>query len=354
MSQRPIAVVEHTEAKTWDALVIDHPHGHVLQSWAWGELKGRFGWQPVRVAATDGQSTAAAQLLIRPLYGLAVAYVPRGPLFAGDDLVNQALIQTLRRIARRRRAAFLRLEPNMFEGSLPANQLHSFLQVNRLLPAEPLQPRSTIQLNLQPEPSALFAAFSKGHRADVRRAERNGVTVRVGSTAADLDQFYAIMQATSSRQNFGIHGRTYYEAVWHLFGDAARLLLAEQQGQPLAAFLILGWGSTAHYMYSGSTEDGLKQGANHLLQWHALQWARERGCTTYDFWGIPDAFGQMAHTSAAELAELEQAAKQHPLYGVYRFKKGWGGHVVRTLPAYDQVYLGPLYWLWQRRRGGSD
>ncbi|HEX6290421.1 MAG TPA: peptidoglycan bridge formation glycyltransferase FemA/FemB family protein [Herpetosiphonaceae bacterium] len=353
-SARSLAVIEHTDATAWDTLVGQHAQGHMLQSWAWGELKQQFGWQPLRVSVTDGAAVAAAQVLIRPLYGLSVAYVPRGPLFAADETLNYALLQTLQRIARRRRAAFLRLEPNMPETSDATKALHSWLQVQRFVVAAPMQPRSSIHLDLTPAPDALFAAFSKGHRADVRRAERNGVTVRVGTTDADLDTFYTIMQATGERQSFAIHARGYYQAALRLFGDAARLLIAEHDGAALAAFLVFGWGREATYMYSGSTESGLKQGANHLLQWHAIQWARERGCTIYDLWGIPDAFGQMAHASSDEQARLEQAAKEHPLYGVYRFKKGWGGHVVRYLPAYDRVYLAPLYWLWQRRRGGGE
>jgi lipid II:glycine glycyltransferase (peptidoglycan interpeptide bridge formation enzyme) len=353
-STMPCAVIEYADAASWDALVAQHPQGHMLQSWSWGDLKEQFGWQPFRVAVTDGTSVAAAQLLIRPLYGLSVAYVPRGPLFAADETLNHILLQSVQRIARRHRAAFLRLEPNLLETTDAATTRHSWLQVRRFMPAAPMQPRSSIHLDLTAEPEALFAAFSKGHRADVRRAERNGVAIRVGTDPADLDLFYTIMQATGERQEFGIHARSYYETAQRLFQDAARLLIAEQAGVAIAAFLVFAWGREATYMYSGSTEAGLKQGANHLLQWHAIQWARERGCVLYDLWGIPDAFGQMAHASGAELARLEQEAKEHPLYGVYRFKKGWGGHVVRYLPAYDRVYLAPLYWLWQRRRGGGE
>lgn len=354
MSQSHFAVIEHTDAAVWDELVCRHAQGHLLQSWRWGELKRRYGWQPLRLAITDGRQTAAAQLLIRSIYGLAVAYAPRGPLLSGDALLDRALLRLLRRVARRRRAAFLRLEPNLLEGAAGANALHSLLLVEGFRPSDPLQPRASIHLDLAPAPEVLLAAVSKGHRADVRRAERNGVTVRVGASNADLDAFYAIMEATGARQGFGIHGRTYYQDAWQLFGDAARLLLAEQDGRVVAAFLVFAWGREAQYMYSGSTEAGLKAGANHLLQWRAIQWARERGARIYDLWGVPDAFGRMASASEQERARLEEVARQHPLYGVYRFKKGWGGKVVRYLPAYDQVYLAPAYWFWQRRRAADS
>jgi len=128
------------------------------------------------------------------------------------------------------------------------------------------------------------------------------------------------------------------------------LLLAERDGVLLAAFLVFAWAGEGLYLYSGATEAGLKSGANHALQWHALLWAKALGCRIYDFWGIPDALGQAAAcTDAAERAQLEQAAQSDPLYGVFRFKKGFGGQVVRYAPAYDQVYVPALYALWRRR-----
>ncbi len=355
-----LALVEHRDAAVWDKLVGTLPGGSLLQSWDWGEFKGRFGWRPLRLALSSGDATATAQLLIRPTYGLAAAYVPRGPLLAADDEVNRALLRSLRSVARRRRAAFLRLEPNIVEGTSEANALHSLLQVEGFEPAEPLQPRSSIRLDLRSTPAELLAGASKGHRADVRRAERNGVQVRIGQTDSDLDAFYAIMLATAERQQFAIHDREYYMLAWRMFGDAARLLLADLAGETVAAFLVFGWGREAQYMYSGSNELGLKAGANHLLQWHAIVWANERGCEVYDMWGVPDAFGRMAGAELSaspkveghELALLEAEAKANPMYGVYRFKKGWGGRVVRYLPAYDQVYLRPAYNWWRRRATG--
>jgi len=346
-----LALVEHRDAAAWDELVRTLPGGSLLQSWAWGEFKACFGWQPLRLAVSSGAATAAAQLLIRPTYGLAAAYVPRGPLLSDDDDVNRALLRSLRSVARRRRAAFLRLEPNVVEGTPGASVLHSLFQVAGFEPAEPLQPRSSIWLDLRSTPAELLAGATKGHRADVRRAQRNGVRVRVGRSPSDLDAFYSIMQATAERQQFAIHDREYYATAWRMFGAAARLLLAELAGETVAAFLVFGWGREAQYMYSGSNELGLKAGANHLLQWHAIAWANQRGCEVYDMWGVPDAFGRMASAQGPELEQLEAEAKANPLYGVYRFKKGWGGRVVRYLPAYDQVYLRPAYSWWRRRNG---
>ena len=349
------AIVEYNRSAEWDHIVSGHPQGHLLQSWMWGELKGEFGWRPIRLAVVGASgAVAGAQVLVRRFAGLSVCYVPRGPMFSGDDQLDRLLLQALRRVARRNRAAFLRIEPNLLESDVAANPLHSLLQVTGRRVAEPLQPPSSIHLDLAPEPDRLLAAFSKGHRADVRRAERNGVTVRVGTTQADLDSFYTIMRETAERAQFAIHSRDYYRRAWELGAEAARLFLAELEGSgDVAAFLVFAGFGEGQYMYSGATATGLKSGASHLLQWHAIRWARERGSRRYDFWGVPDVASRLAEAGEAERAQVEAELQADPLHGVYRFKKGWGGTVVRYLPAYDQVYLAPAYWLWRRRGGGA-
>jgi serine/alanine adding enzyme len=348
-----IAIREYTDREGWDALVASHPHGHLLQNWAWGELKSQFGWMPVRLAivtSSDTMPRAAAQMLVRRFMGLSVCYVPRGPMLSGEPVLDATLLTALRRMARRRRAAFLRLEPNILEDTGESRTLHSFLQTEGFRIAQPLQPRTSIHLSLEPSPEQLFGAFSKGHRADVRRAERNGVAVREGCTDADLNAFYVLMEETARRAEFAIHSREYYRAAWSAAGDDAQLLLAyDKDGLPLAGFLVFAFGHEGQYMYSASTTEGLKSGANHLLQWHTIRWMRERGCRTYDLWGVPEIVGGMVGVNDEERARIEEQAKGHPLYGAYRFKKGWGGEVVRYLPAYDAVFLAPAYWLWRRR-----
>ncbi|MCU0495564.1 MAG: peptidoglycan bridge formation glycyltransferase FemA/FemB family protein [Chloroflexaceae bacterium] len=376
---QPLALVE-PDAASWDAFVAAHPHGHMLQQSAWGQLKASAGWRVVRVAVQGTENRACpersrgepgtenqvldssliahrssllsgAQLLVRQRYGVSVVYAPRGPLFSGDEAVDGLLLQGLERVARRRRAVFLRLEPNRLEGDAETDALHTGLLLQNFQVVETIQPRSSVHVSLAPPPEQLFASFSKGHRADIRRAERQGVTVRVGG-ADELGPFYAIMQATGARAAFGIHSEEYYRQAWALFQPRSRLLLAEHGGEVVAAHMVFADSQRGLYLYSGATDVGLKTGANHLLEWHAMQWAQASGCTSYDLWGIPDALGRASFASdEATRAALEAEAQADPLIGVYRFKKGFGGHVVRYLPAYDRVLLPPLYALWRRRVG---
>lgn len=345
-----LALVE-PDAAFWDAFVARHPYGSLLQQSAWGELKCAFGWQARRIAVLDagGQIVAGSLLLTRSRFGLSVAYTPRGPLFANDAEADRLLFAGLQRFARRARAIFLRLEPNLLEDDPQAPGLHTWALLQGLQAAPTIQPRSSVHVELQAADEALLAACSKGHRADIRRAERGGVQVRVGGVD-DLAGFYAIMRGTGERAGFGIHSQAYYHTAWRLFQPRSRLLLAELDGRLVAAHLVFADAVAGLYLYSGADAAGLKSGANHLLEWHAMRWARDLGCVRYDLWGVPDAFGRAA-TAASEAARaaLEAEAQSDPLQGVYRFKKGFGGRVVRYLPAYDALLIPPLYRLALRR-----
>ncbi|RRR77131.1 MAG: peptidoglycan bridge formation glycyltransferase FemA/FemB family protein [Candidatus Viridilinea halotolerans] len=340
----PLALLEPSRT-AWDAFVQAHPHGNLLQQSHWGELKAGFGWRVRHLAVCDGHGAllAGAQLLLRSRYGLSLAYTPRGPLFASAPAVNHLLLNGIIRVARRARAIFLRLEPPLLEHDPQADGFHTWLLLQGLHPAATIQPRSSIHVDLNQPEASLLANCSKGHRADIRRAERNGVHVRVGSSS-DLGTFQAIMEATGQRAGFAVHSAAYYQTAWQRFQPQARLLLAELNGQTVAAHLVFADAHAGLYLYSGAAEAGLRSGANHLLAWEAMRWARSLGCSYYDLWGIPDALGRaVAAPDPATHAALEATAATDPLQGVYRFKKGFGGSVVRYLPAYDHVLLPPLY-----------
>ena len=353
---RQAQIVSNTDPESWDRSAAARG-AQPFQAWAWGELKGRFGWEPYRFSTADGRS--GTQLLIRPFRGLSVAYAPRGPFPGADGPIDKRLIDHAIDLARSRRAAFLRFEPDVLQTDEKAADLDRFLKARGFRTAErTLGQRSSIRLDLTPSEDELFQAFSKGHRADVKRAERVGVKVRVGTDESDVDALHQMLVATTERKAFEYHTAAYYRTMWRLFGDAARLYIAEFNGEIVAASLVLAWGDNGLYLFAGSTRAGLDSRAGHLLQWHAIRWAKERGAKTWDLWGIADARGQIELARAAgaaddspEIVKLEAEARRDPKDGLERFKKGWGGVVVRTVPAYDRVFIPPVYWLWTRRRG---
>ncbi len=122
---------------------------------------------------------------------------------------------------------------------------------------------------------------------------------------------------------FFIHNKQHYEDVMRLYsdGDRAALLLAEYEGKAIAGILVLRLGRWSWYMYGASSNEQRNLMPNHLLQWTGMQWAKAHGCWYYNFRGIPDV--------------LEEGQE---LWGVYLFKRGFGGYAMRFLETHDLVY----------------
>ncbi len=316
----------------WDAFVLAHPHGHILQSAAWGELKAAYGWQPEAVMA--GQAGALVLFRRLPL-GQTLAYVPRGPLADWDDTAGlERLLDALDAACRARRAICLKWEPDLPDGEACAARL---ARLGFRPSPQSVQPRRSLVVDLCGEEEALLRRMKPKTRYNIGLARKKGVTARAAQSAADVERFLDLLRATGERDRFGVHAPDYYRRAYDLFHAAGQceLLLADYEGQALAGVMVFGLGPRAWYFYGASSDRERQRMAPYLAQWEAMRWARARGALTYDLWGVPD------EDEAALEAQFEQ--RRDGLWGVYRFKRGFGGQVVRTIGAWDRVYNPTLY-----------
>ena len=310
----------------WDQALLELPARHLLQTWEWGAFKSRHGWQPSRrlwVESKTGQPKAAASLLTRRLglLPLSVVYVPRGPLldYTNTELLSNVL-EWLETTARRRRALFVKIdaeaEPETPEGEV----LLATLRRRGWRPSkEEIQFQNTLLLDLRPSLDDILMGMKSKWRYNVRLAQRKGVTVRHG-TRDDVPLLYDMYRDTARRSGFVIRPEAYYQDAWGSFIEQglAQPLVAEVESEPVAMVVIYRFGETATYMYGASLSLHRDKMPNNLLQWEAIQWAKERGCTVYDMWGAPD-----------------QLDESDPMWGVYRFKKGFGAELVEHIGAWD-------------------
>ena len=324
----------------WNSFVAASPRGHVLQSSQWGQLKERFGWQVARLAIEDrGPWQAGAQVLFRSLGPRTIAYVPKGPIMDwADTEATRPLLEALHHLCRQRRAILLKIEPDLAEDPTLAQRL---TELGFRVSPQTIQPRRTMLLDLAPDPEAILARMKSKTRYNIRLAGRKGVTVREG-TDDDLPGFYRLMRLTGQRDRFGIHSESYYQTAHQLFvpQGLAKLFLATFEDQVLGGIMVFAFGQRAWYMYGASSDKHRNLMPNYLLQWEAISWAKERGCLIYDLWGIPD--------EEEEVLEREFTKRSDGLWGVYRFKRGFGGQVVHYLGAYDYVYSPLLYQLYDK------
>jgi lipid II:glycine glycyltransferase (peptidoglycan interpeptide bridge formation enzyme) len=333
-------------ASEWDAFVASHPDGHILQTPAWGDLKCAFGWSAARVGIKkDGVVVAGAQVLFRPLpTGLyTIAYIPKGPLvdWSNAPLV-EFLFKSLDNVAQSANAVFLKIEPPDSSKNLEAQLSNFQLPTSNLKSASNIQPRRSIVVDLRSDEETILAAMKQKTRYNVRLAAKKDVVV---TASEDIEAFCALMKVTGERDEFGVHDEKYYRKAYELFRplDRAQLFVATFEGKPLAALMLFVLGKRAWYFYGGSSNEERNRMPAYLLQWEAMRWAKARGVEEYDLWGVPD--------EEEDVLEANFETRHEGLWGVYRFKRGLGGKLVRAPGAVDRVYSGALYKLYEMYMG---
>ena len=317
-------------ASEWDTLLSGYPDVHILQTGAWGKLKSQFGWEVFRLAGRNN----GAQILFRRIpFGRSVGYIPRGPV--GNDWLD--IIPKLDSICQSNKCIFLKVEPDIWETNDEGvkEALTSSFQPSTYT----IQPSRTIIVNLKGSEDVILARMKQKTRYNVRLALKRGVVVR---PIADVELFSGLMQITGERDQFGVHSLEYYQRAYELFHSRGEceLLMAEYEGQPLAAVMIFAHGHRAWYFYGASDNQYRELMPTYLIQWEAMRWARSIGCEEYDLWGVPDF--------DAETLEANFTSRKGGLWGVYRFKRGFGGDLRRTIGSWDRVYNPILYafYLW--------
>lgn len=320
----------------FDAFVLHHPKGHILQTFAWSRVK--TAWQAWGVVVRrKGRICGTMLLLARrvPGLGTCMLYAPRGPVcMLSDAPALEALLSGAREVAARTHAYVLRMDPDV-----PAQDAAFRGEMARLgavlLPdagnLEHIQAQHVMRIALTGRtPEEVFAAFRPKTRYNVRVAMRHGVTVRAVDETY-LDDFCALMQQTGLRDGFAVRKRAYFEAVLRNLGKQAQLYMAfAPDGTPLAGAIAAWGGGKMLYLYGASANRQRALMPTYLLQWHMICEAMARGCAVYDLRGVP-------------------LDPQHsPIAGLYRFKSGFGGQRVDFVGEYHVIYRPVLYRVLER------
>jgi lipid II:glycine glycyltransferase (peptidoglycan interpeptide bridge formation enzyme) len=337
----------------WDTFVGAHPDAHLLQTSDWGKQQSGAGWSVVRVAVIDSaqasQAIGGAQVLFHtlPLRLGTRAYLPAGPLFASDDPAhpaNRRLWEGIHTAARQRAAMFLKVEPcNWYRPrpDLPAQLVAAGLR----LTAQTIQPPRTLILDIGASEEDILKRMNQSTRRKVKFRDKMQIDVRQGNRA-DLDSFTRLMSITGDRDTFHTYPPDYYRRVFDIFygGDRCALLMASFEGNDLAGLMVFRCGQQAYYLYGASSNEERNRMPTYILQLEAIRWAKRHNCVYYDMWGVPDA----------EEADLEAQfqTRGDGLWGVYGFKRGFGGQIRRSVGAWDKVYnpiLYAAYWWYAAR-----
>lgn len=331
-----------TDRRLWNDFIGSAPTGHICQTYEWPEHVSAAARQDsLRVGMLDEGRLVAAMVLVRsatsgisaPFY-----YAPCGPVCA--ELRSSALPELLtfaRREAASRSAFMIRIEPNA-HGDEEGGWLRALKALGLRQTRYSLYPRSSWVSDLRPSEDELLAGMRKAWRYGIRAGLRRGLTVRQGSGEGDLDAFYRLLVETGQRANFFVYPRELYRDLLMSYSEeraerdgTARmaLFLVEYEGLPIAAATTAVHGKRAWYMHGASSgqPDHRRLDPSRLLLWECIRWAKRMGAEEFDWRTIPDT-----------------PKSGEEMYGVYEFKRGFGGAPRQSVPTHDLVLRPAIYW----------
>jgi len=330
---------ELIDVNTWNKCIEIFPDSHFLQTSLWADVKRENGWEPFYLLWKDLQGNIFAGTLILErtvkllnLISVKVHYCPKGPLLnTNDNFKITEVIKGLMEFSNNRKGIFIKIDPDLVtEVQSENHDKFSFLSINPDLPKflksknwieskDQIQFRNTIVISLEKPDEEILKDMKQKTRYNIRLSERKGVKVRIGDKS-DFENLFKLYAVTALRDNFVIRSKQYYLNLWEKFFEAGLCepIIAELDGEILAAVIIYFYSGKAFYVYGMSSEKNRNLMATYLLQWKAILRAKEKNCKIYDFWGAPD-----------ELNENDR------MWGVYKFKLGFGGTFVRTVGAWD-------------------
>lgn len=332
-----------TDKKAWDGFVAAQPGSQFLQSWDWGEFKKSQGHEVVRLAMADasGAWQIAGQFIFhsKRLFG-GFWFSPRGPIVVhsrlddADALLKDFTDQSVAYLTSLKKGMFVRCEPAI-EFKIDSTPLPKGF-VRR----PSISPSSTVVIGLEQSEEELMGDMHEKTRYNIRLAERKGVTVRTGSTDADIEVFLALNRETASRDGFLSQTDAYIKATVQALriSGMCRIRIAEYQGMPLAANIEISFGDTMTYVYGASSSAHRNAMAPLALQWSAIRDAKREGYRFYDLYGC--------NPSMPTSYDYKKSWE-----GITRFKMGFGGSRVEFVGTWELPLMPFAYRVMKMVRG---
>ena len=324
-------ITEKTRAE-YEAFIQSHPQGHFAQSHLWGAQKTAWRFQAVAVRGEDGAIRGSIGVLIRkaPIFPVSMLYICRGPVCDLEDTKTLAeLIEGAKALAKQNHGYVIKIDPYVsvtntaFRGELERLGFRCMQEGKNF---EGIQPRFVMHLDVEGKTEEeILASFTQSHRRKVRTGPKKGVQVRICGQEM-IPEFTRIMVETGLRDNFVTRDEAYFSNMLKNLGEHCRLYMAFCEDEPIAGTLAIHFGDKVWYLYGASSNVKRETMPNYLLQWEMIRWAVENKCRIYDFRGVS--------------GDLDES---NPLYGLYKFKKGFNSELVEFIGEFDLVISGFWY-----------
>lgn len=295
---------------------------HCLQSPEWAQVK--INWKHERIIIrNDGKIVGTMSVLLKkvPILNSYMMYAPRGFVCNPDDKETlKKLTEGVKRIAKKYNAFIFRMDPDISDEDYSFKETMKALGYKSKGSRKTIQPQFVYRLDIKGKTEEeLLKSFKSKTRYNINLAMRKNVKIKC-VTEKDIAVFYEILSCTAKRDHFCLRNIAYYERILNSMGaEHAKLFIAECENEPVAAAMAVFYGNKVWYLYGGSTDKYRNYMPTYLLQWEMIKWARRKKCDIYDFGGVSGYQNE-----------------NNPMYGVYRFKSGFKGDIIRFT---DELYM---------------
>ncbi len=315
------------DLQMYDEWIKTHPQGNLWQSLEWKKYQEALGREVRIYGCFDGacpersrraqHDTTHSAILASALVvidkttgGFSTWDIPRGPIGQQTDRLLAQVIHD----AKKDKCMAIYCSP------LDTSSLEE-LQASTRDSERCEQSPATRIIDLTKSEEEILAQMHQKGRYNIKVATKNGVTVE---HSTDMNAMYTLLKGTGNRDGFGIHAKSHYvRFVEHL--DNSFMLMALHDKKPIAGLIGVTWNGMGFYYYGASDHTQRNLMAPYLLQWEAMNYCKEQGCTQYDLLGI-------APTGASA---------DHPWSGISEFKSKFGGTVI-TYPPEQEIILKPM------------
>ena len=327
MKMTPQLWEEYTEFTT------KHPRSHILQSAEWGQVKSAWTNEFVIVRNEEGKISGTLSILIRkiPMFPCTFMYAPRGPICdLHDEEMLKKITDGAKELAKKYSAMTLKIDTDT-----PADD-HEYARIMKKLGytlkndyynLEGVQASFLMRVDLENKTEEeLLKGFHHKTRYNIRVAQKKGVKIKIG-TREDIPVFFELMKTTGERDGFVIRDIDYFYRMYDCLGKYCRLFLAyagedEEHMECVSGTMAGLYGNKCLYLYGASGNKYRNYMPNYLIQWEMIRWSLENGCTVYDLRGVPGIIED----------------ENNPIYGLYKFKKGFAGEATEMIGEFDLVF----------------
>lgn len=304
----------------WNTALLSFADATFYHTWAYGAV--RCGESRVRrmVLRHDGRLVALAQIRLYgvPLLPLGVAYVHWGPLWRkigerADLLVLRKAIAALKAEFPQRRGLMLRIVPPVYDSEPQADAIHR--TIGELgLKQSPGRGRLLI-IDIRSPLEDLRKGIERKWRNQLTSAERSDLVIADGFSEDLLDEYVQLHREMTNRKRLASDGGlSYLVRAFSTMPITVRpcVVIARQQGRPVAGAVLSVLGKTAIYMFGATGHDGMRLKASNLVQWYCVTMLKTLGLESYDLSGInPEANPGTYHFKAGLCGKNGVDARLH-------------------------------------------